>query len=167
MLTSTDRQRSRPDPGQLGIEWPRAGSRRPGPVAVLLDAVGAVDGLRALVIGPGGLEVACGLHGRGAAAVTLVRAGCRVRPEPADTALVPRVASDAEATFAIGHAARALRPGGRLVLRHAPGAELALLRATRACLAQHGFTIGRTLMQAGCATTAAERPFFAPTRRAS
>ncbi len=167
MLTSTDRQRSRLALDQPVVAWPRAESRRPDPVAALLDAAGAVDGLRALVIGPGGLDAACGLHGRGAAAVTLVRAGWRIRPEPADAALVPRVASDAEAAFAIGHAARALRPGGRLVLRHAPGAELALLRATRACLAQHGFIVGRTLMQAGCATTAAERPLCAPMRRAS
>ncbi len=164
MLTSTDRRRT----GQLVLEWPRSKPCRPDdPTAALLDAAGDVDGLHVLVISPGGLDVACGLHERGAAAVTLVCSGRCGRPERADIALVPSISSEAMAAFAIGHAARALRPLDSLILRCAPGAGPALTRFIRACLAKHGFTVVRTLMQGDHAVVMAELPLYGQLRRAS
>ena len=164
MPPSTDRHRT----GHPVLQWSRREPCRPStPIEALLDAAGAVAGLHVLVIGPDGLDAACGLHGRGAAAVTLVRSGRCARPEPADMALVPHAATEGLAAFAVGHAARALRPSGRLILRCAPAAEPALIRCIRACLVEHGFVAGCTLMQADRAVLAARVPLPGQLRYAS
>ncbi len=144
------------------VQW-----SRPKPAdadAALLDLLGPVDSLHVLVIGPGSLAPVLALHRRGAARVTAVRAGTRVRTDPADAALVLHLSDAATAASAIDYARRVIRPLNVMVLHLASDAPFTLLPHVRQRLAESGLSVGRTASIGGCTVLLADRPLFGQLR---
>ena len=132
---------------------------RPKPAdadAALLDLLGPVDGLHVLVIGPGSLGVVLALHRRGAAAVTAMRAGARVRMAAADAAIVLGLRPALAATV-IRDVRRAIRPLNSLVLQLAPDTNAAV---TRQRLVEAGFVVRRTVAAGEQAALLADLPLY-------
>lgn len=128
----------------------------------MLDVAEPVQGAHALVVchpGIGGLDMLCGLLGRGCEAATELPPDARGRMEPAEIVLVPNVTTLDTANLAIAMARRSLLPCGRIVLRDATG-----LLATGISRLLHaaGFSFVRVRALAGGNIVSADWPWFPP-----
>ena len=140
------------------VQWSR---KRPfDSVSAVLDLLGPVDGLHVLVIGPGSLDPMLALHRRGAASVTAVRDGARIRAEAADAAIAPRIGTPELADAAILLARRAIRPLNTLVLVLTADAPSTLLAHVRRRLAESGFGFGRIVPVGNAYAVQADLPLY-------
>ncbi len=83
----------------------------------MLDCIGDVSNVHALVLGEHGLELMCALIRRGCATVAVLRLNQKAEPGTADLVVVPRTASPEVVEQALRQAQRAMAPNGRIVLR--------------------------------------------------
>lgn len=134
------------------------------PANALLDELGPVEGLHALIIGASGLDTMCELIRRGCAAAVESSFGDPLWPQAgsADVAVVPNLTSRAEAQDAVARGWRALIMGGRIALRDATGQMRPLLATL---LRTNGFCAVRTRLSLTGTIMTAERPLFGPLPR--
>ena len=133
MLFETD---TNPDPDRLldGIGW-----------------MGRPDETRVLLIGPNTLELMCALMRRGFAGVVALRTAERSEPSSADIVIlnIARVAPIASLGQSVGRAARAVSPGGSMVIAAPADTPALFLRQLERLMLGQGFRAPRTLPVAG------------------
>jgi len=112
----------------------------PTATEALLDLIGPVDDLHVLLIGPGGLDMMCGLIDEGCASVEMVTLGQRHRCDFSEIVIVPEVSSSAVAQEAIAQARRMMRPLNTLILRFTMNDATAAVQETRNQLTLQGFS---------------------------
>lgn len=86
-----------------------------GQLEPLLRLAGTLRESHALVVAEHGLELLCGLLGRGCLAATAIRLGDKPDANDYDVVIMPSLASIAMATV-VRLARRSLAPGGRLIV---------------------------------------------------
>jgi hypothetical protein len=131
----------------------------PTATEALLDLIGPVDDVHVLLIGPGGLDMMCGLIDEGCASVEMVSLGQRHRSDFSEIVIVPNIGCSAVSREAITQARRMMRPLNSLILRFAMcDATAALVQEARDLLTCEGFSAIRAFHLSDGTVLTAELP---------
>jgi hypothetical protein len=126
----------------------------------LMEALGPVDDIRVLLIGPHTLETMCALMRRGCAAVTTLHVGDRTDSSSADLAIISRLASPEAADQALAQARRALVPLSRIVVTLDADDPATLREHVMEGLTRRGFLRTRSWALGDMVVIEAELPLF-------
>jgi hypothetical protein len=141
----------------LPAPGPFQGSVPATPDAAGFENLTWADGAHAVVTGPQALAAMCALLRQGAASATLLRAGERPESGCADLLIATGIATVEEAAMLAVHAARALLPGGRLLLCLPAERHGAIAAAASRALHLHGFVTAAARAADGTARLTARR----------